>query len=1090
MASAPSIAPREDSSGGYDVESLHSLGSEYQSTHTNFSQDCDEAIYREWGLRPKGYDSDQGTPQAKRRADQGTPQGKRRADQGTPQGKRRADQGTPQGKRRADQGTPLSKRRAEQGTPQGKQRADQGSRRGQLKSQTNVASIESFEETKIEVVEEQGGPARMWRSAAGRVMQEGRRRSRLDRRRVRRMSRVEEGVLKKLLPKDEESDWCVRRYQLEDGAEVHSIDLFVVGGNVVMPVLVPLNVNVRSLDHRPARMSHISIRKCQRENLDYLRRNFSCKDRDSDDVLKPGASDEEATEEEILENIQRQKEIIEAIRKQPWRMKKKLKTLKVAQDYLEKYEGKLSKSRGYQEATERVWKKIRRELANFASFFIPWDTRIKTIESYFGSVVASYFIFLRWLFWINIALSILMLSFVVLPELLVGLPYGSLPRKAVPEPEMHRAENIATIWDFGGYMKFSVLFYGYYSNRKSIGSGYQLPLAYFLTGIGIFVYSFAVILRKMAKNSRMAKLSTEDDQFTFCWKVFCGWDYLIGQSDTADNKFAAISTGIREAILEEEEKNKDERSMKEKCLILILRILANFMIVILLAGSGYAIQLVVERSEQFEKMDQALLNWWEQNEVSMVVSIITMVFPVFFDLIGQMEKYHPRVMLQWQLARIMVLNLGNLYTLMIALFKKVNNLAEEARKARVALDTLHQVSENASWALQNVTASGMIQEILQLDEHMLASANDTQVVEALTRLAGIKEQCWETIVGQEMYKLSVFDMVATLVTTIIVDFLRGLFVRFANYCWCWDLEAKIPGYGEFGVAENVLHLIYNQGMIWMGAFFAPCLPVLNVLKLVALMYFRSWAVIMCNTPHQRVFRASRSNNFYFVLLLIMLFLSMLPTGYVMVSIEPSRNCGPFSGRRRMFDIISDTVKEQFPAWLTTVLSYMSTAGVILPVFMLLVMAIYYLESLVRSYKEANNDLRIQLQYVPSREAVRQPVRRCDPDPPPPADGTVPAPPAVPPGAVHPPAGHQARGRPHGPHGGQGPPAAPTAAPTTAPTTAAWRVRPAKTNDDRKTFRSRSGLHSRSRGLSAGTGPCGRWGRGPLLPGDLLCRRGL
>ncbi|XP_078687207.1 transmembrane channel-like protein 3 [Branchiostoma floridae x Branchiostoma belcheri] len=725
-----------------------------------------------------------------------------------------------------------------------------------------------------------------------------------------------------------------------------------------MPVLVPLNVNVRSLDHRPARKSHISIRRCQRENLDYLRRNFSCKSRDSDDVLKPGASDEDATEEEILENIQRQKEIIAAIRKQPWRMKKKLKTLKVAQDYLEKYEGKLSKSRGYQEATERVWKKIRRELANFATFFIPWDTRIKTIESYFGSVVASYFIFLRWLFWINIALSILMLSFVVLPELLVGLPYGSLPRKAVPEPEMHRAENIATIWDFGGYMKFSVLFYGYYSNQKSIGSGYQLPLAYFLTGIGIFVYSFAVILRKMAKNSRMAKLSTEDDQFTFCWKVFCGWDYLIGQSDTADNKFAAISTGIREAILEEEEKNRDER----RCLILILRILANFLIVILLAGSGYAIQLVVERSEQFEKMDQALLNWWEQNEVSMVVSIITMVFPVFFDLIGQMEKYHPRVMLQWQLARIMVLNLGNLYTLMIALFKKVNNLAEEARKARVALDTLHQVSENASWALQNVTASGMIQEILQLDEHMLETANDTQVVDTLTRLAGIKEQCWETIVGQEMYKLSVFDMIATLVTTIIVDFLRGLFVRFANYCWCWDLEAKIPGYGEFGVAENVLHLIYNQGMIWMGAFFAPCLPVLNVLKLIALMYLRSWAVIMCNTPHQRVFRASRSNNFYFVLLLIMLFLSMLPTGYVMVSIEPSRNCGPFSGRRRMFDIIPDTVREQFPAWLTTVLSYMSTAGVILPVFMLLVMAIYYLQSLVRSYKEANNDLRIQLQY--------------------------------------------------------------------------------------------------------------------------------
>ncbi|XP_019618983.1 PREDICTED: transmembrane channel-like protein 3 [Branchiostoma belcheri] len=629
-----------------------------------------------------------------------------------------------------------------------------------------------------------------------------------------------------------------------------------------MPVLYGLGMNVRTLDHKYPGQEAMSARACRRENLEYLRRKFGNDDnvRDDDDFLMP-TDDEDATEEQILINIERQKEIISSIRKQPWRMKKKIRCLRMAQDYLSRYEGKLSKKRGYQEATERIWRKVKRELANFASFFIPWETRIKMIESYFGSVVASYFIFLRWLFWINIVLSIVTMSFVVLPEMIVGLPYGSVPRKTVPEPELDRAQHIATVWDFGGYLKHSVLFYGYYSDRRYLGKGgYQLPLAYFMVGIGSFVYSFAVILRKMADNSRQSKLSTGEDQFTFCWKVFCGWDSLIGQQETADNKFAAITTGLR---------------------------------------------------------------------VSMVVSIITMVFPVFFDLIGQMEKYHPRTML-----RIMVLNLGNLYTLMIALFKKVNNL-------------------------QNVTVAEHIQDVIT---DILSNKNQTDLVDVLTARAGVKEQCWETIVGQEMFKLSVFDMIATVVTTLIFDFLRGLFVRFANYCWCWDLEGGIPGYGEFGVAENVLHLIYNQGMIWMGAFFSPCLPLLNVLKLIALMYFRSWAVIMCNTPHQRVFRASRSNNFYFVLLLIMLFLSMLPTGYVMVSIEPSRNCGPFSGRRRMFDIISETVKNSFPGWFTIVLSYMSTAGVIIPVIMLLVMAIYYLQSMVHAYKEANNDLRMQLEY--------------------------------------------------------------------------------------------------------------------------------
>ena len=43
----------------------------------------------------------------------------------------------------------------------------------------------------------------------------------------------------------------------------------------------------------------------------------------------------------------------------------------------------------------------------------------------------------------------------------------------------------------------------------------------------------------------------------------------------------------------------------------------------------------------------------------------------------------------------------------------------------------------------------------------------------------------------------------------------------------------------------------------MGAFFSPCLPAFNVMKLIGLMYLRSWAVLTCNVPHQQVFRASR-----------------------------------------------------------------------------------------------------------------------------------------------------------------------------------------------------------------------------------------
>ncbi|XP_028296759.1 transmembrane channel-like protein 3 [Gouania willdenowi] len=214
---------------------------------------------------------------------------------------------------------------------------------------------------------------------------------------------------------------------------------------------------------------------------------------------------------------------------------------------------------------------------------------------------------------------------------------------------------------------------------------------------------------------------------------------------------------------------------------------------------------------------------------------------------------------------------------------------------------------------------------------------------------------------QEMLKLSIIDMIFTVASILLIDFIRGLVVRYLSDCCCWDLESKFPEYGEFKIAENVLHLIYNQGMIWMGAFFSPCLPAFNVLKLIGLMYLRSWAVLTCNVPHQQVFRASRSNNFYLAMLLFMLFLCMLPTIFAIVRYRPSQHCGPFSGQEKIYDIISETVSNDFPLWFSKVMSYITSPVVVLPAVLLLFMLIYYLQAIARSLKFTNNQLRMQLQ---------------------------------------------------------------------------------------------------------------------------------
>lgn len=156
---------------------------------------------------------------------------------------------------------------------------------------------------------------------------------------------------------------------------------------------------------------------------------------------------------------------------------------------------------------------------------------------------------------------------------------------------------------------------------------------------------------------------------------------------------------------------------------------------------------------------------------------------------------------------------------------------------------------------------------------------------------------------------------------------------------CW-LQ---PSYGEFDISGNVLGLVFNQGMIWwitprvsdtnvliiskkvwtafleivlfvwlltvksitlnhavflrMGAFYAPGLVGVNILRLLSSMYYQCWAVMCCNVPHERVFKASRSNNFYMGLLLLVLFLSVLPVVYTIMTLSPSFDCGPFRSAR-------------------------------------------------------------------------------------------------------------------------------------------------------------------------------------------------
>lgn len=519
----------------------------------------------------------------------------------------------------------------------------------------------------------------------------------------------------------------------------------------------------------------------------------------------------------------------------------------------------------------------------------------------------------------------------------------------VLENETESAAYLSTAWNFEGYVKYSPLFYGYYSGVQKFDSGYRMPLAYLLANLATFAYSFIAILKQIASNAKDEKASDKDDNFTFSWKTFANWDYMIGNSETAKNKFKSILVGIRESITEQKEaKKKISKKLK------FLRVMANFMVMIVLGASTYAISLTVKRSKAIEQRikesgpDSA--TFWEKNEISIVMALVTSIFPILFDLIASLEAYHPRVALQWSLYRLLTLYLLNLYTLYIALYGKIQDIQE------TAMEQNQTFYENTNLTgISFCSEEGSSQELLNVTKESNLSTSDC--VERFVP----ETTCWETMIGQELFKLTVFDMVTTIAMIYGSEFFKAVLIKVCNACWCWDLERNFPGYATFSLAENLLHLVYNQGMVWMGTLFSPGLPVFNLLKLLLLFYVRAWSVMVCNVPEERIFKAG-SSNFYLLILLFMLYVVMVPTAFAMVTIKTSQICGPFSKIDFMYLALTNWMDEVLPASANNVFAYASSPGALIPIFILLFLILYYLKSNNDALKGAVLDLKKQLNY--------------------------------------------------------------------------------------------------------------------------------
>ncbi|KAM9058485.1 transmembrane channel-like protein 5 isoform 2-T3 [Megaptera novaeangliae] len=182
------------------------------------------------------------------------------------------------------------------------------------------------------------------------------------------------------------------------------------------------------------------------------------------------------------------------------------------------------------------------------------------------------------------------------------------------------------------------------------------------------------------------------------------------------------------------------------------------------------------------------------------------------------------------------------------------------------------------------------------------------------------DECWETLIGQEIYRLLLMDFVFCLADSFLGEFLRRIIGM-----------RLIPSLGlqEFDIARNVLELIYSQTLVWIGIFFCPLLPLIQMITLFIMFYVKNISLMMNFQPLSKAWQASQMMTFFIFLLFFPSFTGALCTLAITIwRLKPSADCGPFRGLHFFIESIYkwiDTLREK-PSYLWVVWIYQNLVG--------------------------------------------------------------------------------------------------------------------------------------------------------------------
>ncbi|CAH1794986.1 unnamed protein product [Owenia fusiformis] len=617
------------------------------------------------------------------------------------------------------------------------------------------------------------------------------------------------------------------------------------------------------------------------------------------------------------------------------------------------------------------WAKFKTRASDLFSQVEVWKGSLKTIEGYYGTGVLSYFRFVKTLMFLNFLIAIIMIGVILVPQKVlkpetfeiqtctndtmvlqpvvaaaqsvtnvtsssnVTLSPNVTSSPIVTPSGQSRSSNasygcqsltcsirykeyvenftatqnaaqvvpaIQQVLDFlqgTGWMERTEMFIGYYFNKtytsvlSEMEEKYNMPLAYLCSVGAYFTISLLLMVQSTASGIKASLVNREERFYQYCNKIFCGWEYGITREKPAALKMKNISFDLEQDLIEQRRQVKQKNLNRgQKCRLYFIRIIVNIGVLAILGGAFFCIFKVQEETYKLAStVTNAFLVLLIQYLPALTITLLNVIIPIVFLKVVTWEEYAPAVELNITLIRTVFLRLSSLAVLIVVIANQI-------------------------------------------------LCNSTAEDNAPCTYCDRKTQCWETYVGQQLYKLALLDFLVNFASTFLYELPRKLLVKYF-------VNVKLVqwvGPPEFQISKCVLDVVYSQVLCWLGAFFSPFIPAMTFVKFFLLFYMKKFTLLKSCVPSQRPYRASKANFFFMVILLVSFALCCVPIGYVIAIIKPSKGCSPFrihsSESYTMWSTIGDLVNS-WPGLPQQIFTFLGSPGFYIPFVIVLGLLLYY-----------------------------------------------------------------------------------------------------------------------------------------------------